>query len=290
MVLHRLLCLCFLCLAFVSCGAQEASDSQAQLPFADQRLEVFAGSASQPALELAVRDFESKSGARVDLHLGGSGAMLSRMELSGAGDIYLPGSSDYMEIAVERGLIHRPSQRTIAHLLPAILVQAGNPEGIQRLADLARPGLRIGIARPDTVCVGLYAVEVLESTGLADSMRSNVATHAESCAKTAQLVAMGQVEAVLGWRVFESWNPEAIEAIELAPGEVARIGQIPAAITQRSKDSELARAFLDHLTSPASQAHFRRFGYLTTLEEARALATEDTPVGGRWDLPESWKP
>lgn len=257
--------------------------------FAGRRIEVFVGSASQPPTEEAAKRFEELTGARLDLHFGGSGAMLSQIKLAGRGDIYFPGSSDYLELAKREGLLDPPTEVRVAYLLPAINTPKGNPRGIRSLADLGSPGVRVGIARPDTVCVGLYAVEVLERAGLSDRIRPNIVTHAESCAKTAQIVATGQVDAVIGWRVFAHWDPERIETILLAPDEVPRIGYLPAAICRFSRDRELARAFLEFLISAEGQAIFRNWRYLTTEGEAHALARPDTPVGGEWPLPESWR-
>ena len=266
------------------CGDAPAAGSDGD----SERLVLFVGSASQPPTELAARRFEEKTGASLDLHFGGSGEMLSRMELSGRGDIYFPGSSDYMEIARRRGLVDPDTERIAAYLVPAINVPKGNPNGIETLEDLAQSGVRVGIARPDTVCVGLYAVEVLEANGLADRVRPNIVTHAESCAKTAQIVALSQVDAVLGWEVFEHWDSESIETIYLSPEEVPRIGYIPAAIGANSAAPELAEAFLDFLVSPEGQDIFRQWNYLTTVEEARAHTAPDTPVGGEWPLPAGW--
>ncbi|RMG95698.1 MAG: molybdate ABC transporter substrate-binding protein [Candidatus Dadabacteria bacterium] len=252
-------------------------------------IEVFAGSASKPATEEAARAFEARTGTRVLLHFGGSGAVLAQMELARRGDVYFPGSSDFMEKAKRKGLVDPATEVRVVYLLPAINVARGNPKGIRSLEDLARPGIRVGMARPDTVCVGLYGVEILERKGLAEAVRRNVANYAESCAKTAQMLALGLVDAVLGWDVFDDWNPEKIETIPYPPDEVPRIGYIPAAASVFARDREAALAFLGFLTGPEGREIFRRHGYLTTLEEARRFARPDTPVGGEFPLPASWR-
>ncbi|HRP64282.1 MAG TPA: substrate-binding domain-containing protein, partial [Phycisphaerales bacterium] len=142
--------------------------------FEGRRLILFVGSASQPPTELAAATFEQQTGAKLEVHFGGSGEMLSRMKLIERGDIYFPGSSDYLELAKREGLIDPQTETIVAYLVPAINVPKGNPANIQRLEDLARPGVRVAIARPDTVCVGLYAVELLEKTGLAERVRPNI--------------------------------------------------------------------------------------------------------------------
>jgi molybdate transport system substrate-binding protein len=252
-------------------------------------IEVFVGSASKPAIQEVARRFTEQTGIEVLLHLGGSGAMLSQIQLAQRGDIYFPGSSDFMARAIGLGLVEPQSEVRVAYLVPAINVVAGNPLKIRSLRDLARPGVRVGIARPETVCVGLYAVEILEDSGLAKEVRQNVVNTAESCASTAQMLSLGLVDAVLGWDVFDDWDPRHIDTVPYAPEQIERIGYLPAALARFVRDRDAAQAFLDTLTSAEAQAIFRRHGYLTTLAEARGLALPDTPVGGVFPLPEEWR-
>lgn len=252
-------------------------------------IEVFAGSASKPATEEAARRFERQTAARVVLHFGGSGSLLSQMALARRGDVYLPGSSDFMERAKREGLVDPATEVRVAYLIPAIGVARGNPKDIRRIEDLGRPGLRVGMARPETVCLGLYGVEVLDGAGLSDSVRPNVVNYAESCERTAQMLALGLVDAVLGWGVFERWDPEHIETVALAPQRVPRIGYIPAALSVFSRQPALARAFLLFLSGPEGRAVFDRHGYLTELSRARAAAGRDTPLGGEFILPPGWR-
>jgi len=146
----------------------------------------------------------------------------------------------------------------------------------------------VGIARPDSVCVGLYAAEVLERAGLSDRVRANIVTHAESCEKTAQLVALGTVDAVLGWEVFHFWQPDKIDTVLLKPDQIARIGYIPVAVSRFATQRALAEQFIDFLVGPEGQAVFKKWHYLTSVEEARKLSRSDSPVGGEWKLPAGW--
>ncbi len=254
-----------------------------------QEVLVFAGSAAKPALEEAARAFEARTGTAVRFVFGGSGTVLAQMELARRGDLYVPGSPDFMEKAKRRGLVDPATEARLAYLVPAIAVPRGNPAGVRSLADLARPGVRVGIARPDTVCVGLYAVEVLERAGLAGRVRPNIVNYAESCAKTAQMAALGLVDAVMGWDVFDDWNPGRIETVPLPPDAVVRIAYIPAAVSAFCRTRPPAVAFLRFLTGPEGRAVFGRHGYLTSLEAARRLARPDTPAGGEFRLPPGWR-
>ncbi len=258
-------------------------------PFSGREIELFVGSVSKPAIEAAATVFGTRTGARVLLHFGGSGQMLSQMTVARRGDIYLPGSSDFMELAKRGNTVLADTERILVYLIPAINVPKGNPKNIRTLADLGKPGVRVGIARPDAVCVGLYAVETLEHAGLAATVRPRIVTQTESCEKTAYLVALGLVDAVIGWRVFHYWQPDKIETVMLPPEQIARIGYIPVALSRFVRDREVALAFIEFLVSADGREIFNKCHYLTTEDEARRFARPDAPVGGEWALPANWK-
>jgi molybdate transport system substrate-binding protein len=264
--------------------------SLAGLSFAEE-LFVFAGAASKPPTEETARVFEKKTGIKVNITFGGSGFVMSQMTLAKKGDIYFPGSSDYMDLAKKRGLVYPETERVVVYLVPAINVQKGNPKRIRGLQDLARPGIRVAIANPDGVCVGLYAVEVVEKNFTAetkDLFRKNIVNYAESCEKTATVISLKAADAVIGWEVFEHWDPARIETILLRKEEVVRIGYIPIAISTFTTNRVLAQRFIDFVLSDEGRVIFKKYHYLMNAQEAFSLVGEEKPVGGQYSLPEGW--
>lgn len=260
---------------------------------AEKRLLVFAGAASQPPMELATKAFEKKTGVKVDTVFGGSGYVLSQMKLSKKGDLYFPGSSDFMEIAKRDGVVYPETERKVVYLVNAINVQKGNPKNIQTLQDLTKPGIRVAIANPEGVCVGLYAVEILEksfSPSQKKAFRDNLVNYTESCEKTATAISLKTVDAVIGWSVFQYWDPEKIETIRLKQSETLRIGYIPIAVSKFTGNRELAQQFIDYLQSEEGKAIFQKFRYFMTPAEAVAYIGADRPVGGEYVLPKEWWP
>lgn len=253
---------------------------------------IFAGAASKPATEEAIKDFQRKTGFPVNATFGGSGFVLSQMKLSRKGDLYFPGSSDFMELAKKEGIVHPESERIVVYLVPSINVQKGNPKKIHSLKDLTRPGIRLAIANPEMVCVGTYAVEIIEMNlkpREKEGLRKNLINYTESCEKTANVISLKAVDAVLGWRVFHYWDPERIETIYLKPEEIPRIGYIPIAISKFARDRVLAQQFIDYLLSPEGKTIFRKLNYLMDVQEARQFTKPETPVGGEYRLPKEWR-
>lgn len=256
-----------------------------------ERLLVFAGAASKPPTEEAAGAFEKKTGVKVELIFGGSGFVLSQMILGRHGDIYFPGSSDFMEIAKKKGVVLPDTERRLVYLAPAINVQKGNPKRIKTLRDLLRPGIRVAIANPEGVCVGLYAVEIIENALSASekaAFRSNLVNYTESCEKTATAVSLKAVDAVIGWGVFQHWDPARIETIPLSRNEIRRVGYIPVAVSTYAKNRPLAQRFIDFLVSAEGASIFRRHHYFMTPEEAFAWIGDKKPVGGEHLLPRAW--
>lgn len=257
-----------------------------------KRILIYAGAASKPATEEVIKSFEEKTGTAVDVIFGGSGFVLSQMKLSKKGDLFFPGSSDFMELAKKQGLVFPESERIVVYLVPAINVQKGNPKGIHFLKDLTKEGIRVAIANPEMVCVGTYAVEIIEknlTVSEKERFKRNLVNYTESCEKTASVISLKAVDAVIGWRVFQYWDPERIETIFLKPEAISRIGTIPIAIARFTKDRTLAQEFVEFLLSSAGKAIFKKYHYLMDPQEARRFARPDTPIGGEYLLPEPWK-
>jgi molybdate transport system substrate-binding protein len=268
-----------------SCGP--AGEKEA----APQELTIFIGAASKPPTEEIIDSFQRETGIKVNATFGGSGYVLSQMKLAKKGDIYFPGSSDYMDLAIEQQLVFPETEQRVVYLVNAINVQKGNPKNIQSLRDLCKPGVKIAIANPEGVCVGAYAVEIIEQNLTPEEqqqLRANIVNYAESCDKTATAVALKGVDAVIGWRVFHYWNPEQIETIPLQPEEIVRIGYIPIAIATYTQNRGLAQQFIDYAISEKGKRIFKKYHYFASQQEAEAWIGMGKPVGGTYVVPGHW--
>lgn len=263
----------------------------ATAPLFAEEIMVFAGAASKPPTEEIVKTFEKKTGVKVNITFGGSGFVLSQMTLAKKGDIYFPGSSDYMEIAKKKGLVFPETEKNVVYLVPAINVHKGNPKGVRSLKDLTKPGLRVAIANPEGVCVGLYAVEIIEKNLKPDekaALRKNLVNYTESCEKTATAISLKAADAVIGWRVFQYWDPERIETIPLKKEEITRVGYIPIAISKFTTNRPLAQRFIDFILSEEGRTIFKKYHYFMNPDEAFTWIGDKKPIGGEYKVPVEW--
>ncbi|MFZ5953081.1 MAG: molybdate ABC transporter substrate-binding protein [Candidatus Rifleibacteriota bacterium] len=272
-----ILLFCFLATSFV-----QASDS----------LLLMSGAAAAPVIEEIARAFTQKTGIKVELSIGSSGMLLSQIKLGQKGDLYFPASSDFIEKALQEGLIVENTVRPVVYLVPAVCVARGNPKNITGLADLARPGLKIALAQPETVAVGVAGVEMIEKCLTADqkaALRKNIVAYCQNVEKTANALILNTVDAVIAWSVIENWKPEKIQALPPKPEEIVRISNLTIAVTRYAKKPELAQSFIDFMTSPEGLKYFENYKYFTSPAQAFEYVGAEKPVNGEiFKIPADW--
>ncbi|HEY9765483.1 MAG TPA: substrate-binding domain-containing protein [Chroococcales cyanobacterium] len=230
--------------------------------FAEEPLLIFAGAASRPVLEEAFARYQKAYGQEVKAVYSGSGVVLSQMILSRQGDLYIPGSQDFMEKAESRKAVNPSTRRVLAYLFPAILVSQGNPEHIHGLSDLAKPGLRLAIGNPESVCLGVFAKRIFGNSPCEAAILKNVVSHGRSCEDVLTSLLMGRVDAIIGWSVFAEWENAKgkVQLVPLGKEATGMSANIPAAVSAYSQQAEKAQRLLDFLSS-AGRKIFAANGY-----------------------------
>ena len=188
------------------------------------------------------------------------------------------GLTDYLLLAAKQGVVNLTTGhvKVFAYLVPAIIVQKGNPKNITSLEDLARPGVRVGIGDPESVCIGLYAKELLEKNALWASVSKNIIVYAQSCDATAALIPAKAVDAIIGWHVFQAWTPDKANIVWITSSRIPKISYIAGALSTFADNTASAEAFLDFLASTDAQAIWAKYGYFATLEDAKVHAPNAT--------------
>lgn len=238
-------------------------------------------------MEEIAKKYEAGTGVEVNLIFGGAGTLLSQIEMSRKGDIFLPPSYDYIHAGESRGLLVKGSDRIVAYMVPAIITPPGNPAGIRSLEDLGRKGVRVGLGNPEVMCLGLFAVEILDRCGLLEPVLKNVVAFGPTATSLASMIIMGHADAVIGWRVFHYWNREAMDFVPIAPHRIPRIATVSISIPVHARDMGLSKSFIDFVLSPTGRSVYESLGYITSREEALTFAPKAV-VGGRYELPDRY--
>jgi len=240
--------------------AQAEASKAAPAPASGKTVVVFAGAAGKPALTELGPMYEAKTGTKVDITFGGSGSVLTQFSQEQYGDLYVPGSDDFMDKAEKKGAVLKEGRTILVYLVPVICVAKGNPKHVRELKDLTRSDLRVVVGQPKAVCLGDIAQDILTQTGLWAKVQPHVASYGSSCEDVLHALLLGEADVIIGWDVFARQQPDKVEAIAL-PAKLARPRNIPASVIKWSKQPDEAKAFIAFLASDEARAVFTRTGY-----------------------------
>jgi molybdate transport system substrate-binding protein len=230
-------------------------------------LSVFAAAGAKPALDEIGQKFEELHGVIIEITYGGAGEVLNQMVLSESGDVYVAPEQSFMDTAEAKNAVDTLTIESIAYMIPVIAVQKGNPHDIVSLADLARPGIRVGVTRAETTLLGKYAPEIFSKAGLAEDISKNIVTEAVRPDSLLTALVMRQVDAGILWHFYQLQAPDDIEVIFLPPEQLTGIGEMQIAVTTYCRNEALAQDFIEFATSTKGKEIFEKYGYFTDAGE-----------------------
>ncbi|HJK50836.1 MAG TPA: molybdate ABC transporter substrate-binding protein, partial [Methanocorpusculum sp.] len=201
--------------------------------------------------------FGEQNGVTVELTYGGSGVLISQMETSHLGDAFIPGGQPDYQIAVNKGLVSNDSQ-LVAYHVPIIAVQKGNPLGIQTVADLAKPGVRLALGDVNATAIGKAGVEIFKTYGVSEEIEDNVILRGATINEVVTAMATGNADAAL--LTLDNAKGDQFDLIEI-PVTNNSILIAPIGITTFTTQPELAQKFADFVASDEGKAIFEKYGF-----------------------------
>jgi molybdate transport system substrate-binding protein len=236
-------------------GCKRGADSAGQ----PRELRVLCGSSMAAPAQKVTALFETNSHARALLDFGGSETLLPRI-LSGApADVFIC-HDPFEQKLKDAG--HWAGSAVVGGLAPVLLVRPGNPHHLGSVADLAQPGLKVGIGDPRYSTCGEMFVKLLEQKGLQDQVFKQVVLQGRTHAEIANGLILGSLDAAVVWnfvaRLYQG-------KVELVPTQDAypRINVTVVGL-KGSPNPELRDAFLALCRSGQVQAIFVEAGYVVT--------------------------
>ena len=221
---------------------------------------LLADNSFQSVLEDIVDAFQRRSNVRIDARFGSSPELLQELEESpGAADLFLPGGAYFVEQA--GNLIEDSVQ--FAWAVPVLLVQGGNPEDIESVADLARPGLEVGVADPNGSLLGRMTPAILEHHGVdREAFEANVVFTSGTDPELGNAIRLGRVDAAIVW---ESMAHHVLrgDIVPIPPDEEV-LAAIAIGLSAGTLHADAAREFMTFLQGRAAQSLFEQYHYATT--------------------------
>ena len=225
-------------------------------------------------VEVIAKDYASEFGVRVQLRYEGSGSLLSSLEVSKEGDLYLAADSSYIDIARGKGLVAEAIP--VAELQPVLAVAKGNPKHIEGIADLLREDVSVALANPDAASVGKTTKKMLEKSGQWAAVERAVEARGVfklTVNDVANDVKLGAVDAGIVWDATAGLYPD-LDAVAL-PEAAGAVKSVTIAVLKSASDSVSALRFARYLTARDKGLKvFERFGFKVVAGDAWAVAPE----------------
>lgn len=216
---------------------------------------VYCAAGFRQPMEALVADYnELYPDAPIELQPGGSGKLYGTIQAEaasgaeGRADLYLSAEWNFFDRGREEGLIDEVIPIGTQH--PVLIVQRGNPGGIESLADLVAEdaAFDFGIASPGAA-IGNVTRDVAQSLGLWEALRARRKTEAQTVTELAGAVQSGALDAAVVWNTTATMY-DRVEVVTTAESELSQaVSGVGLSVISSSKRPAQALRFARFVTS-----------------------------------------
>jgi molybdate transport system substrate-binding protein len=187
----------------------------------------------------------------------GSDELATQIREGAPADVYAAASSKYPQELFEEGLVEEPV--TFASNRLVLIVPKDNPDGIEAVEDVTRPGTKLVIAA-EGVPVGDYTREILDELQLTDAL-GNVVSNEADVKGVVGKVSLGEADAGFVYATETAAAGDKVRVVELPKGSQPPIAYQIAVVTG-SENMKAAESFLQKVLSPEGRHALESAGFL----------------------------
>jgi molybdate transport system substrate-binding protein len=239
------------CLAVLACGPDGSARGNDATVLA-------ASSLSEAFGELARVYERSHPGSRVLLELAASPTLAAQVRAGARFDVLATADERTMAEVWRAGLVERPVALATNRLV--VVVPSDDPGGIRGVDDLARPGVRVILARRD-VPAGAYAREALAALGIESVVESKVVLNTPDVKAVAAAVALGEADAGIVYATDVTRELRGRVRVFPLPERISVRATYPIALATEPEHPVGGRAFLDLARSAAGREILAAHGF-----------------------------
>ena len=233
-----------ICTLAPSCG--DSSSERPPMVFA-------AASLTEVFEELRVAWRRQHPDAELDLHFAGSSRLVVQIREGAPVDVFASADHVNMDKVADELIAEPPRIFARNHL--AIVVSAGNPEGIEGLRDLERRELKVALCGPE-VPAGRYARQALAKAGVSVSSVSDEPSVKALVSK----VRLGELDAGVVYSTDVLAAGDGVGRVEIT-GDFDVEAEYPIAVLSAGGRRDSAASFVAYVLSDEGQAVLHRFGF-----------------------------
>lgn len=215
----------------------------------------YSGGVNRLAIEETLRKFEDREGVRITRVYNGCGILTAQIRSGQRPDGYFACDVSFMKTVKDE---FRPSV-DLAETRMMIATKKGNPMGLNRLEDLGRSGVKLGIANEQQSALGALTARLLRQHGLYDTVMSNVVVQTPTADLLVNQIRTGSLDAVV---VYEANTVGSAGQIGAEPIELEGAKAVqPIAVARSTRHPQLMGRLLGALRSVESETRFTTQGF-----------------------------
>ena len=232
---------------------------------APQTLTVFAAASLTDAFtEIGAAFDAANPGVTTTFNFAGSQALRTQIEEGAPVDVFASASGKEMETLVTGSFVGADVSQVFLTNKLVVILPADNPAALEKLEDLANPGIKIVLAAEE-VPVGKYArqafdlMDVALGAGYKDKVLANVVSNEDNVKQVVAKVQLGEADAGIVYVSDVVAAPE-LKSIEI-PADLNVIAKYPIAPLVKSENADLAAKFVEFVLSAEGQAVLAKWGF-----------------------------
>jgi molybdate transport system substrate-binding protein len=259
----------FSCALLAACIALNATWGWAQEKPRTSELTVAAAADLSTALKEIGAEYEKKTGVKVRLSLGASGALTQQIQNGAPFDLFFSADMDYPRQLIAAGEADGRSLYEYAEGALVLWVRADSGLNVEHL-DLEHGGMsilldssvkKIAIANPQHAPYGRAAVAALQQAGVYDRVADRLVL-GENVSQAAQFVESGNAQAgfvALAHAVAPGMRGKG--KYWVVPGDAYPPLAQGVVVLSQSKHKQEAAEFLEYIKSKEAGELFRKYGF-----------------------------
>ncbi len=145
-----------------------------------------------------VENYQNEFQDRINIQFAGSGTLLSNIEASNTGDLYLAADTSYIDIAIDKGFVE--STIPTCNLTAGFVVKKNNPLKLKSIDDiLNNPSVRVVLANPEAASIGKFSKKVLTDSDKWKSISARAVVMKPTVNEIANAVKLNSADVGIVW-------------------------------------------------------------------------------------------
>jgi molybdate transport system substrate-binding protein len=233
---------------------------------ASKEVMVFAAASLTDVLNELAASFEKAQGVKVVYNFAGSNTLAQQIVASpNKADVFLSASEKWMDTVQKAGAV---ADKTRKSMLTNSLVVVAHPDSAYAMKipeDLATMEYKfLALGNPDAVPAGKYSKEWLSGIKygqgtLWDAVKDRVSPTPDVRAALAQVEGRDNIIGIVYKTDYASAGGKVRVIFEIQDKALGI--SYPGAVMKEAPHPELAKAFMDYLSSPEAKGVFRKYGF-----------------------------